>query len=245
MPTSSTRTSKQVVAVVKMRSFGKCRLKCPVIRSWVLAFAWVGVAGLSLPGCGSLGYLYQAANGQLALMNHARPVEELLKDPQTPPRLRRLLSENGPIKEFAEKQGLKPTRNYREYVQMDRPVAVWVVIASEEFRFKAKEWSFPLVGSFNSLGWFASADADAYAAGVRKEGWDVDVRGAAAYSTLGWFHDPILSTMIPEGDGAMGALVNTVLHESLHATVYVNNQSYFNESLACVVADKLTPEYLS
>jgi predicted aminopeptidase len=155
-----------------------------------------------------------------------------------------LLSEIPAIKRFGEENGLKPTSNYVEYVKLDRPAAVWVVSACEPLRFESREWNFPIVGSFPFLGWFDLDDAKAFAEGMRKEGLDVDVRGAGAYSTLGWFRDAILSTMIRDGDDALGELVNVVIHESTHATLYIRAQSYFNESLANYVAGRLTPEYL-
>ncbi len=198
-----------------------------------------------LSGCGTLSYLWQAGKGQLSLLNHARPVDDVLKDPRTSPRIKRLLTEIAAVKAFGESQGLKPTQNYREFVQLDRPAVVWVVSASEALHFRAKEWGFPVVGRFNYLGWFDRGDALHYADGLRKEGWDVDVRGATAYSTLGWFRDPVLSTMIPEGDEAMGELVNTIIHESVHATLYIKDESYFNESIASFIADQLTPIYLA
>lgn len=189
-------------------------------------------------------YLCQATEGQMELFNKARPIPEVLKDERTSPRVRALLAEVGLIKGYGESQGLRATPNYREYVQLDRPAVVWVVTASDPLRFKAKEWSFPLVGSFPYLGWFDLSDARSYALKLRRKGYDVDVRGAGAYSTLGWFRDPVLSTMIPPGQEALGDLVNVILHESTHATVYVNGQSYFDESLANFVADRMTPQYL-
>lgn len=189
-------------------------------------------------------YLLQASRGQLALFSHARPIAEVLKDERVSPRIKGLLGEVESIKAFGEKRGLKPTKNYTDYVNLDRPAAVWVVSASEVLDFKAKVWKFPLVGSFPYLGWFDLEDAKNFATGLKREGWDVDLRGASAYSTLGWFRDSILSSMIPEKEDALGALVNVVLHESVHATLYIEGQSYFNESLASFVADQLTLEYL-
>jgi predicted aminopeptidase len=118
------------------------------------------------------------------------------------------------------------------------------VSACEELSFTSKVWRFPIAGSFPFLGWFDLDAAKEFAASLKAEGWDVDVRGASAYSTLGWFRDAILSTMIREGEEAMGELVNVVLHESVHATLYVDGQSHFNESLAEFVAGRLTPKYL-
>lgn len=196
-------------------------------------------------GCSTVSYLFQATKGQMALWNHARPIEDVLKDEKVKPRIRALLSEIPRIKRFGEENGLKPTANYIEYVELNRPAAVYVVSACEALRFKAKEWSFPIVGSFPYLGWFDVEDAKSHAEKLRRnEGWDVDVRGAAAYSTLGWFRDAVLSSMISDGPEALGELVNVVLHESVHATLYINGQSYFDETIASFIADRLTPEYL-
>jgi predicted aminopeptidase len=118
---------------------------------------------------------------------------------------------------------------------------VWVVQACAPLSFAPKRWSFPIVGTVPYLGYFDVKPARAYAAQLAKEEpLDVTVRTASAYSTLGWFKDPVLSTMIPEGPDAFGALANVILHESVHATVYVPSQSAFNESLASFIADELT-----
>ena len=215
--------------------------------------AWVGLLGIvsalgplgcstgSFPG---LGYLLQAGRGQLALSWGGRPLEEVMRDPQTSPELKRLLEETHPIREFGIRHGIKPTQSYQKYIQLDREAAVWVVTASDRLAFRSKVWSFPIAGSFHYLGWFDRSDANAYAQRLAIEGWDTDVRGAGAYSTLGWFDDPLLSTMISSGATAMGDWVNVLLHESVHATVFVKGQSSFNESLADTVADRLTSAYL-
>lgn len=198
-----------------------------------------------LTGCSTLGYLLQASKGQLSFMQHARPIVEVIQDERTPPRIRELLSYVPAIKEYGEKNGMKSTRNYTEYVKLNRKAAVWVVSACEELRFESKEWTFPIVGSFPYLGWFDIEEARQFATGLKREGWDVDLRGAAAYSTLGWFKDAILSSMIPEGQEALGELINVILHESVHATLYIQGQAYFNESVASFVADRMTPQYLA
>lgn len=204
----------------------------------------VVLLGGLLAGCGGVRYVAQAAGGQLSLIQNARPIRKVLRDEKTPPRLRRLLSELRVIKRYGEARGLKPTANYASYVQLDRPAVVWVVSACAPLQFKSKVWSFPVVGDFPYLGWFELQEANAFADELRKEGLDVDVRGASAYSTLGWFQDALLSSMISEGDEALGYLVNVVLHESVHATLHLPSQAYFNESLASFVADHLTLEYL-
>jgi len=123
-----------------------------------------------------------------------------------------------------------------------------VVTVSEALEFKVKIFSFPIAGSFNYIGWFAKDDAMEFAKKFEDQGMDVDVRGASAYSTLGWFRDPLLSTMIPIENGviqpdALPDLVNVLIHESVHATLYLKNQSYFNESIAVFVAEELTRKY--
>ncbi len=205
--------------------------------------AWI-TSLLILPGCSSVEYLWQAGRGQLSIMNRARPLGKAIEDETTPPRIRVLLTEVPRVKSFGEQYGLKPTRNYEEYVKLDRDAVVYVVSACHPLRFEPKEWKFPVVGGFPYLGFYARDGADRYAEKLRAEGFDVNVRGAPAYSTLGWFRDPILSTMIIEGESAPAELAEVVLHESLHATVYVNHQAYFNEALASYVSEGLTPLYL-
>ena len=207
-----------------------------------IIFSLVVVASFS--GCSTIQYLLQATKGQLELSNRSRPIEDVLKDERVSPRIQNLLKEIPAIKEFGEKYGIRPTHNYEDYVKLDRSSAVWVVSACEKLNFKEKRWSFPVVGGFNYLGWFSKENAVEHGEELKKEGWDVYVRGASAFSTLGWFKDPVLSTMISSGVRAFGDLVNVIIHESIHATVYVSGQSYFNESMASFVADRLTVDYL-
>jgi predicted aminopeptidase len=213
------------------------------------AFLLLVSAGLVIlsTSCGvPFRYYPQAALGQMELFNRARPIKDVIRDARVPERVRELLGEIPAIKAFGESQGLKATSNYVDYVGLDRPAVVWVVSASPELKFDAKRWNFPLVGGFTYVGWFSRDAALQYAQEVRnQEGLDVDVRGAGAYSTLGWLRDPVLSTMIPEGVEARAELVNVILHESVHATFYINHQSAFNESLASFVADRLTADYFS
>lgn len=217
----------------------------PTGRPSRLASLLLGAALLGAQtGCTTFGYLAQAGAGQLDLGLRARGIEQVVADPTTTPRLRALLTQVRAIKAFGERQGLTPTRSYTDYVALDRPVVVYVVTASEPLRFHSKTWSFPIAGRVPYLGWFNRDDAMHFAEGLRDEGWDADVGGASAYSTLGWFRDPILSTMISDGDEALGDLAEVVLHESLHATIYVHGQSSFNENLASFVGEGLGRRYL-
>jgi predicted aminopeptidase len=197
-----------------------------------------------LSGCFTMGYLAQAGAGQVSLLVKARPLSRAIADPKTDPHVGRALEWVPDMKRFGESQGLNPTQNYVRYTALNRDAAVYVVQASPPLELKPKLWSFPIVGTVPYLGFFDVKAARDYGETLSKEGLDVDVRGAAAYSTLGWFKDPVLSTMISSGDGALGELANTVLHESTHATLYLTGQSAFDESLASFVGDRLARDWL-
>lgn len=197
-------------------------------------------------GCFSAGYVAQAVRGQFGLLAAARPIREAVTDPRLPAEAARALQHVGAIKEFGIAHGLRPTKNYERYVDLGRPAVVWNVQACKPLAFEVRRWSFPVVGSVPYLGFFDRAAARRYAERIaREEGLDVDVRGVGAYSTLGWFRDPVLSTMLSGGDEALGALANVVLHESVHATLYIPGQSAFDESLATFVSDGLTVRWLT
>jgi predicted aminopeptidase len=202
------------------------------------------VALVALTGCTTGRYVAQAACGQIDLMMRAREIASVVRDEHVDPRIRALLAQVAEIKKFGEENSLRPTGNYHRFVQLDRPVVVWVVTASAPLHFHPKTWWFPVVGRVPYLGWFDRGDALELADELRAAGWDADVGAADAYSTLGWFDDPVLSTMISEGPEAEGELVNVILHESVHATLYIDGQTRFNESLAEHAAGKLTLVYL-
>lgn len=213
---------------------------------WRRATAAGAVAAASLSaGCFEAGYVAQAAQGQLDIVCKTRELARAARDEELPAWKRDLLHHVADIKAFARASGLTPTPSYEDYVELDRPVAVWVVSASHPLRFESLRWEFPIVGSVPYLGWFDRLSAADLADDLRAKGWDVDLRGARAYSTLGWFDDPVLSSMLEEGPGGPGELANTVLHESLHATLYVPSQSSFNESVASFVGDTLADRWLA
>ena len=195
-------------------------------------------------GCFTAGYLAQAAHGEWELLHGARPLREVVESRDTPAHVRELLARVDGIKAWGQGQGLKPTRNYDRYVDLHRPVAVWVVQACAPLSFDVQRWSFPLVGSVPYLGFFDEPAARRFADSPATTDLDVDVRTASAYSTLGWFRDPVLSTMLGTGDEALGDLVDVVLNESVHATLYVPGQSAFDESLASFVSERLTKAWL-
>jgi predicted aminopeptidase len=198
-----------------------------------------------LPGCLMTRYLAQAAHGQLELLGKARPIEDVVRDPNTPARTAALLAEIPAIKQYGRSYGLTIRRNYSTYSALGRPAAVWFVGAADPVAFKPLRWCFPIVGCFAGLGWFDEDDGVAQKLELDKQGYDTIIRPAAAYSTGGWFPDPVLSTMLGGGDDALPELADVILHESVHATVLVPDEPFFNESFASYIADAMTDHWIA
>jgi predicted aminopeptidase len=202
------------------------------------------VAALGLASCAPVHYLTQAAVGQEDINRRGIAIAEIVEGEHLDVKTRQLLAHVAPIKAFGERHGLRHTKNYERYVWLPRSAVVWVVSACHPLAFRPKTWSFPVVGSFTYRGWFDREEAKREGAALAAQGWDVDVRPSPAYSTLGWFDDPILSTMLSTGDEAVGDLADVILHETLHATFYVPGQSTLNESMASFVGDTLAVRYV-
>ena len=211
-------------------------------RVWA-SFA-LGLLALSSVACLQTGYVIQAGLGQLELAGRARSIDSVLNDSRTDPRTRFLLSEVAPIIEFGGQRGLKSKGNYRKFVDLDRRAAVWFMATSKELAFEPKVWNFPIVGSFTYLGWFSRREALQVKRNLQREGWDVHVRGARAFSTGGWFNDPVVSSMLSPRDDALRDLINVLLHELTHANILIRDQSTFNESIASFIGDTMAEEYL-
>ena len=204
----------------------------------------LGACALGSGGCMMTRYLAQAGYGQLDLLGRARPIDEVIRDPNTPARTAMLLAEISALKEYGRSYGLSIRRNYTRYVQIPRAGVVWFVGAADPVKFKPLKWCFPIAGCFAGLGWFDEDEAIQHKQKLDKLGYDTIVRPASAYSTGGWFPDPVLSTMLGGGDDAYPELANVILHESVHATVLVPDQPFFNESLATYIADALTDHWI-
>lgn len=200
---------------------------------------------LGASGCLMTRYLAQAGYGQVDLLGRARPIDEVVNDPDTPTRTAMQLAELAEIKAYGRSYGLSIRRNYTNYVQVPRGGVVWFVGAADPLKFKPLRWCFPIAGCFAGLGWFDEDEAVQHKLALDKRGYDTIVRPAAAYSTGGWFPDPVLSTMLGGGDDALPELANVILHESVHATVLVPDQPFFNESLASYIADALTDHWIA
>lgn len=147
-----------------------------------------------------------------------------------------LLSQKARVFAF-EKLKLIKTENYNSYIDLKRPFVTWVVHAAEKWQMKNYEWKYPIVGAMPYKGFFTEAEAKAEADEMLKKGFDTYVRGVSAYSTLGWFTDSLLSSMLRYKDHD---LVNTIIHEITHTTIYIKNNSDFNEQLAVFIGNKGT-----
>jgi predicted aminopeptidase len=190
-------------------------------------------AAALLGACGTPGYYLQAAGGQLEILRLSRPLDDARIDPATPDALRDKLARAAAIRDFASRElGLPDNGSYRKYADIGRPYAVWNVFATDELSIEPREWCFPVAGCVSYRGYFAEADAEAFAAALRAQGNDVHVAGIAAYSTLGWFDDPLLNTFMhyPEVE-----LARLIFHELAHQRVYAAGDSEFNESFAMAV----------
>ena len=196
-------------------------------------------------GCLYPRYVSQAAHGQFEMLGKAQRLDKVINDPDTPTRVAVLLAEIPAIKQYGRRYGLKIRKNYEHYAALGRPAAVWFTAAADPVAFKPRKWCFPIVGCFAGLGWFDEQEAVEFKLKMEAEGYDAIVRPASAYSTGGWFPDPVLSTMLGGGDDALPELFNVIIHESVHATVLINDQQFFNESLASYIADTLTDFWIA
>jgi predicted aminopeptidase len=203
------------------------------LRRRLASFAAAFPAVLLLAGCETLAYYAQAVQGQLSLLSRAQPVERLLADPATPAQLRERLALARSIRDYAAKElALPDNASYRGYADLERPYAVWNVVAAPEFSLDPLLSCFPVAGCVSYRGFFAQAAAERHAERLRADGYDVFVYGVPAYSTLGRFDDPLLSTFIGYSDAELARLV---FHELAHQVVYVKNDTTFNESFAVAV----------
>ena len=183
-------------------------------------------------GC-DLAYLFHAAAGQFRLLNGSIPIEEALNNASLSPAQETRLRLVARIKDFGEKElGLKKTGNY-ETVYLSSPLSpIYTVSASPKDRLSQKTWWFPIVGDMPYLGFFDLEGAKEERDRLIKERLDVSLSVADAYSTLGWFKDPVTLNLI---EGSTPDLVETILHEMTHTTLYLKGQGAFNEGLAVLV----------
>lgn len=196
------------------------------------------LACLSLAACSALegpGYLWQSVEGHLDLMWRARPIAELLDDPATDAETRRKLVLVREARDFASAElALPDNGSYTRYAGLDRPFVLWNVFAAPALSVELRRWCFPLAGCVGYRGYYDKADAERFAARLAQEGYDTHVAGVPAYSTLGWFDDPMPSSVLRLSDPEIARLI---FHELAHQVVYVPGDTTFNESFATAVEE--------
>jgi predicted aminopeptidase len=199
-----------------------------------LLWRWVPLAAtLLLSGCSTLDYYSHLARGQLQLLHAREPIAELLDEPTADPRLKQRLAMAQQARDFASSQlSLPNNRSYRLYADIQRPFVVWNVFATAEFSLAPQLHCFPIAGCVAYRGFYSQGRARGAAALLKQQGLDTYMGGVEAYSTLGWFDDPILNTMLRWSDER---LVAVIFHELAHQQFYVADDTAFNESFASFV----------
>jgi len=196
------------------------------------------LAGISLLmiSCSSMQYYSSLLHGHAEVLNSAREIEDVLADKNTNEITRLKLEEFKVAREFAISELYLPdSGSYRHYADIGRKYVVWNVIATQELSVAPKEWCFLVVGCVQYRGYYSLEDAQAYASQLEAEDYDVYVAGVSAYSTLGWFDDPLLNTMMYRKSEDR---INLLFHEMAHQKIYIKNDSKFNEAFATAVANE-------
>lgn len=206
-------------------------------------WAWSGCwALLLLPSCRTVGFYTQAVGGQVEILAKSREIGPILADPSEDPALKRQLAAVGRIRTFAKEHlSLPGDDSYGRYADLGRQHVTWVLYAAPEFSLEPKTWWYPMLGRLDYRGFFDERDAEALAAELRVEGLDVQVGGVDAYSTLGWFHDPVLNTFVHAAEVDLAELI---FHELTHRRLFRGGETMFNESLANAVAEEGVKRWL-
>ena len=187
----------------------------------------------ALTGCESIAYYSQAVSGQLAILQTRQSVSVLINQKATQPKLKERLLLVNQVKVFArESLGLSPGEVFTHYVDTHQDAVIWNVYAAKAFSLNAIEWCYPVAGCVGYRGYFSKQAAVKKAQVLKRQGYDVQVSGIRAYSTLGWFNDPLLNTFIFDDEQA---LIGLLIHELAHKQCYVKGDTMFNESFATAV----------
>lgn len=188
-------------------------------------------------------YGIQQAKGQYKVLSQATDVNKILEDKTVADSIKKRLKFIQQIKSYAaDSLHLNATDNYETFYDQKGKAILWMLTASPEFEIKAQQWSFPIAGTFDYKGFFDFEKAQKEANDLIKQGFDTEIDEVAAWSTLGWFSDPILSSMLNRSDGRLAELI---IHESTHATVFIKDNVRYNENLANYIGKKGAQQFLS
>lgn len=189
--------------------------------------------GAGLTACATLGWYGQAVSGHLDLLARREHIADLIHDPDTDPELAARLGLVLQMREFAVAElGLPDSRSYTRYADIQREAVTWNVIATPVDSLAPKTWCYPVAGCLSYRGYFQRERAEAFAAGLAEQGLDVAISPAIAYSTLGWFADPVLNTMLAWDDARLAGFI---FHELTHEKLFVPGETAFNEAYATAV----------
>jgi predicted aminopeptidase len=198
------------------------------------SYSLLAVFAIGFIGCSTAKYYSHAAVGHLQLTTGLTPIQKVIEQEETNKELRRQLELVTELRDFAEnKLSLNVGKAYSKYKHLDRSAAVWVVYAASPFSTKLQSWKYPIVGEYQGRGFFKERMAKEYSAKLHSQGFEVYAGKAIAYSTLGWFSDPLLSTLLDDSDEE---LAETLFHELAHRTYYLKGDTMFNESFATAFA---------
>jgi predicted aminopeptidase len=196
-----------------------------------------------LTGCASVTYYWQAVGGQIQILRNRKPMESILADPTADAELKSSLETVQAIRRFATRElALPENDSYTTYVDLGRPYVVWNVVAAEEFSIDPVRWCFPFAGCVPYRGYFDRARAETFQAKLEAKGYDTFGGGARAYSTLGYFKDPVLSTMIAGGSDFVASLL---FHELAHQKVYFRDDTELSEAFASLIEEVGTERWLA
>ena len=200
------------------------------------------LALMCLGGCESIGYYWQASSGHLALLGRRQPIETVLQDPALDEQQRTRLQQVLAIRRYAEAELALPVgNNYRHLVQLDSDYVSWNVMAAGTLSLEPLQWCFPVAGCVRYRGYFKREQAQAFAERLARENYDVYLGPVAAYSTLGWFDDPLYSSLLNYHEVRLAGLL---FHELAHQVVYVKDDTSFNESFASAVETLAVAQWL-
>ena len=197
---------------------------------------------LLLPACESAHFYWQASTGHLDLMRQRQPIADVLQGDSLSEQQRAQLLQAVAIRDYAaDTLSLPVNDNYQHVVSLDSNYVSWNVFAAESLSMEALQWCFPVAGCVSYRGYFKEQAARDYGEKLQQQGYDIYVGGVTAYSTLGWFKDPLLSTFLRYRDTRLAALL---FHELAHQVVYVKGDTTFNESFATAVEELAVAQWL-
>jgi len=213
-------------------------IRLNIIKASVLLLCVVAISG-----CSTLGYLTHTTNGHLALVSSKESITDILAEEKYSVQQREQLAQVLRIRQFATDHiGLPDNKSYTEYVNLHRDYVTWTIFAADELSLKPTTWCFWIVGCIPYRGYFTEEKAEKFAEKLRVSGHDVYIASIPAYSTLGWFTDPVLSSMLRNGEIITAEYI---FHELVHQQLYIKNDTNFNEAFASAVARVAVVDWLN